>query len=695
MTDLLPLDWSEPKKVSTRNGERLLRKAAPTETFWALWKAQKAELKAAGYSCSCNDGVWEVCHWGLIVKSDEEVRQEVAALEMSRATDAEINIPLSERARERGFDYFGFQRAGVSFCASRPAALLGDDMGVGKTIQIIGVINVNGAKRVLIVCPASMLLTWAKELYVWLAEELPITVITASKVKGLDDEQFPGINEQVTFTDTFPRHRRGVFVINYDILHKFEDQLRSVEWDVVAFDESQYVKNTKARRTQYAFGRPARKATFKKAAQREIAPIPGKVRICASGTPMKNRPIELFSQLHYLDPVAWPNFFRFAQRYCGAVQNGFGWDFNGSSNLEELNVKLRSTIMIRRMKTQVLLDLPAKTRQVISIPANGAAKLLEREIAAHAAWEAAKLAGNIGGMGLAATELAAIRVEVGLAKVKHVLAHLEEIDQPTLIFCRHHEVQAQLAEALKDRGVVTYNGKMNAAQREEAKTRFMTDDSIQFFVGTMAAKEGLTLTKASYVLFAELEWAPADLNQAEDRACRQGQKNAVLVQHLVYDGSLDDKMLVDLLKKQRVIDAALDREVNVQQPEEVAHPELVDAFNNTTVTAKPKENTPTFSKEAWDEAQRKAEEAKANDLTPEQVKLIHTATQVLAGVCDYAGSLDGAGFNKMDAHFGHQLANQDRLTQGQAKAAKKMVRKYKRQLGDLYEAIYGEVKESA
>ena len=107
-----------------------------------------------------------------------------AIVEASRAVDAEIDIPLSDRARERGFDYFGFQRAGIKFMTTRPATLLADDMGVGKTIQIIGAANVTGAERIVIVCPASMLLTWAREMFVWLVKPLRWRVVLLSHIRS-------------------------------------------------------------------------------------------------------------------------------------------------------------------------------------------------------------------------------------------------------------------------------------------------------------------------------------------------------------------------------------------------------------------------------------------------------------------------------------------------------------------------------
>src|SRR6185503_18039023 len=113
-------------------------------------------------------------------KTEVQIKTEQKeAIVASRALDAARDIPLSDRARERGFDYMGFQRAGIAFMADRDATLLADDMGVGKTIQIIGAMNVKQSRTGLIVCPQSMLYTWAKELFVWLVAQLPITIVSA------------------------------------------------------------------------------------------------------------------------------------------------------------------------------------------------------------------------------------------------------------------------------------------------------------------------------------------------------------------------------------------------------------------------------------------------------------------------------------------------------------------------------------
>jgi SNF2 family DNA or RNA helicase len=208
-----------------------------------------------------------------------------------------------------GLSYFPFQRAGIEFLASRRAALLADDMGLGKTVQICGLLNHRpDIRTVLIVCPAVMKTIWQQELSCWLCPESGRSVFVCYGSKGED-----ALNSSIT-------------VINYDILSQCEKSLIERHWDLVVFDEGHYLKSRQARRTQVAKGLAADAAR----------------RVILSGTPMLNRPAELWSLLNLLDPVQWPSFYRFAHRYCAPQRAPWGWDFSGTSNQRELNLSLRS-----------------------------------------------------------------------------------------------------------------------------------------------------------------------------------------------------------------------------------------------------------------------------------------------------------------------------------------------------------------
>jgi len=178
-------------------------------------------------------------------------------------------------------------------------------------VQAIGVINADeSVRRVLVVCPASLKINWLRELKKWLVRPLEVGIA--------DSKCFPS-------TD--------IVVINYDIAQKYERSL-AAGWDLMIVDEAHYLKNPKALRTRFILGHRARRPADSKSG------IPARRKIFLTGTPICNRPVELWPILHALDAVAWPNFFKYAERYCGARQQwtgrGYAWDFRGASNLTEL-----------------------------------------------------------------------------------------------------------------------------------------------------------------------------------------------------------------------------------------------------------------------------------------------------------------------------------------------------------------------
>ena len=226
-------------------------------------------------------------------------------------------------------------------------------MGLGKTIQAIGTINADPlARNILIVCPASLKLNWQREFAKWDTKNLSYGVVTPKT------KTFPGLD---------------VVIINYELMSKWQEDLRCREWSVLIIDEAHYIKNPKALRSQEIFGRKKVVKETRDDATGEISvkikealdPIKAKRRLFLTGTPIVNKPIELWPMIHALDPEGLgKSKMKYAFRYCGAHHNGFGWDFTGSSNLDELQEILRSKFMVRRLKKDVLKELPPKRRQV-------------------------------------------------------------------------------------------------------------------------------------------------------------------------------------------------------------------------------------------------------------------------------------------------------------------------------------------
>jgi SWI/SNF-related matrix-associated actin-dependent regulator 1 of chromatin subfamily A len=643
------LNWSAPKRVRTSKGERDLLKAAPNEAFSKLWKANKAALAALGLGWVKDGDVWQVVWWRPIAAAEAQAKAETLAA--SKATDAQIAIPANP-----GLEYLGYQKAGVRYALGRDGTLIADEMGLGKTIQAIGMINANTSiKSVVIVCPASIKLNWARELRKWLTRPMSIQLVGAGAGWGKAD----------------------ITIINFENLAKYEAQISTRTFELAVIDESHRIKNAKAQCTKVA---TQIKATH---------------RVAMTGTPILNRPIELWTTLLWLEPTRWNKKSSYFQtRYCGAFMGQWGWVNDGASHLDELQEVLRTSVMIRRLKKDVLTELPPKIRQVIELEGDAnAKKAAKAELAkwrelqaaideAAARKEAAAAAGDdeafedavaelSEAQGVAFEAMSVVRHETALAKVPMVvdfaLEVLEEADK-IVIFAHHQDVVDQIMTGLNAYNPVKLVGGQSETVKQAAIDVFQNDPKCRVFVGsTLAAGIGITLTAASHVIFAELDWTPARVSQAEDRCHRIGQLSSVLVQHLVLEGSLDAYMAGMIVDKQRIADKALDKgapKIDVKQ-----------FATEVTVTI---------------------HEVPQTAISQEKVQAAHQAMKILAGMCDGARSLDDHGFNKLDTHLGKSLALAPYLSQKQAAIAVRFATKYRRQLpSELVAAINGRQIESS
>jgi len=631
--------WSAPKEVQTKFGPRLMRKAAVTPEFSSAWKTNKDELKSLGASFSKNqNGSWELVWWQELPEEIKKSRSE--SIEASRATKADIDLPKPE-----GLDYRPFQKAGIRYALDRQGVLIADEMGLGKTIQAIGIINADPTiKSGIIVCPKSLKLNWARELEKWLTR--PLTVGIANGILPETD----------------------LIIINYEGLVKFQKEISSKQFDISVIDECHYIKNSKALRSK------------------AVKAIKSRRKIRMTGTPIVNRPSELYNIIEDLGGN-WGSFMTFAKRYCNAHQTRYGWDFSGSSNLDELQKRLRETVMVRRLKSEVLTELPRKIRQIIEVTAEDstqkraieAEKIYEEqsqekladlrasvELSKAESEEAYKaaVARLRDAMQVDFTEMAKLRHETALAKVPAVIDHvknsLEDNNNKIIIAAHHHDVIDELMSGLAEFNPVKLTGETKEADRQAAVDRFQNDPECRVFVGSItAAGVGITLTASSHVVFAELDWVPGNITQMEDRAHRIGQTDTVLVQHIVLADSLDARMAKMLVEKQEIIDSALDDH----------HPD------RNEIAYEPKVKAATAS-ESVEKIEKEAE-----TLTKEQIADIHAKLQYLAALDrDYAANRNGMGFNKIDSAIGHSLADRSFLTPKQAALGMKLIQKYRKQL---------------
>jgi SNF2 family DNA or RNA helicase len=646
-------EWGPPERLQTKFGPRLKRLAKTMpDDFWSLWRENKAALKAAGLSPQKDDysGAWSLVWWQPLPESEQ--RERAANLEASKAEAADVKIPLTAWAIETGKDYFPFQKAGVATAMQRllpftaeqhgRGVLFGDEMGLGKTLQGIAVVNLMpDVHTVLIEVPASLKINWRNEIRRWLARDFEVTILEGTRPVPELIEYLAGMDRDVR-----------IVVVNYDILYAWVPELQKVHWDLRIRDEAHKLKNPEARRTASA-----------------MAVVPT-YKIDITGTPIPNMVMEGWPLFHDLDPVEFDNKRKF--------QNRYGYS---KTHLGELQARLRSTILIRRLKRDVLKELPAKLRQVIEMPVTAQTQaILEAELAAarsheqdlellRAAVELAKVSESQEeyeaavaklkeGARVAFTEMALVRHATALAKLPDVIRHVEtvldESESKVIIFAYHRDVMEQLRAHFNAARIW---GGMSGEAKQAEVDRFQNDPSCRVFVGQFeAAGVGITLTAASTVVMAELEWVPGNLSQAEDRAHRIGQEERVLIQHLVLEGSLDATMARRVVDKQDVIDRTLDDPIASPEAQEP----VVPAKSHVSVTRK--------------------EVAEAPEVPEALRRAIHLGLQMLAGVCDGAHSLDGAGFNKMDSAIGKSLAMAPRLTNKQAVLGKKLVTKYRRQL---------------
>ncbi len=537
----------------------------------------------------------------------------------------------------------------------------------GKTIQAIGICNyVPSIRNVLIVCPASLKLNWEREWRKWDVKGLRVGIASGKVVPSTD-----------------------VVIVNYDILDKNHDALIAREWDLLIADECHKIKNPESKRTQVLVG----KYSWNKKLRREevkVEPITAhaKRRVFLTGTPIVNRPVELWSIIKAFNPQPFGGIFfwtdkitgtprGYAGRYCGSKQIYIGngrhaWDHTGATNLPELQEKLREHFMIRRLKVDVLKDLPPKRRQIVVLEVDasdhGMEGIVRREREVYDSLKSAGLESET----VDFTALSTVRREVATAKIPYIIREvteaLEEVEK-LVVMAHHKDVINALAKEFGPIAVVI-NSDVSLEDRQKAVDAFQNDPAVKLFIGSIqAAGVGLTLTAASNIIFAELDWVPGNVSQAEDRCHRIGQVNPVLIKYLVLDKSVDARMADLLISKADIIAASLDNEV-VKQPVEMPPVGAVEPTKPTTKVGD-------------------VEVGIESTINQQTAKAIHVAIQYLADRCDGAFAEDGAGFNKLDSRFGKDLANRFSLTPKQALTAQKLVRKYQKQIPEPMLAAAG------
>ncbi|XP_010909322.1 uncharacterized protein [Elaeis guineensis] len=423
-----------------------------------------------------------------------------------------------------------FQREGVRFVLQHGGrALLADEMGLGKTLQAIAVAAcMHDDGPVLVITPSSLRLQWASMIREWLNIPSSDILVVLSQYGGSNRAGFKIVYSNLKAAI----HLDGVFnIISYDVVPKIQDILLASEFKIVIADESHFLKNAQAKRTNASL------------------PVLQKAQyaILLSGTPALSRPIELFKQLEALYPDVYKNVHEYGNRYC---RGGFFGLYQGASNHEELHNLMKATVMIRRLKKDVLSQLPVKRRQQIFLDLNEKdmkqIRVLFLEVV-KANIQACDSNEKIESLKFTQKNLInKIYNDSAEAKIPAILDYLNtviEADCKFLIFAHHQCMIDAIHQFLLKKKVscIRIDGGTPSSSRQALVNDFQEKDNIKAAVLSIkAGGVGLTLTAASTVIFAELSWTPGDIIQAEDRAHRIGQASSVNIYYLLANDTVDD-----------------------------------------------------------------------------------------------------------------------------------------------------------
>lgn len=458
--------------------------------------SERETPKAAGFRWHPGDKRWYTPTYTVAARLREHF-DESARIELHRKLltvtpwSGDVPFPPTETPLQ-------FQLDAVRFALERNRSYLALDPGLGKTICAAIISNALKLPAVYI-CPPFLLKNVDAEMKRWCTGKMPIV-----------------------FPDT-----------QLENFHSTTNKLLFV-------DEAHRFKNDASQRTKFLFNK--------------ILPLFDKV-VFLSGTPMPNRPIELFPVLSHAAPETIDNMskFEFGRKYCAGYKGKWGWDFSGASNVKELAAQVMGKFMLRLKKEDVLKELPPKTHEMVFLSGDLPPSVTEFD---------KKILGENSGedvmkAALGEDHIASYRRELGLAKVPHAVEYLdfilESTDESVLVFAIHKDVIHQMAHALRKYTPFIITGEVKTDYRQDIANAFQNGKSRVLLLNIQAGGIGFNLTRANRVVFVEFSWVPGENDQASDRAHRIGQKDNVLCQYLVYRDSIDAKVLESNFRKRKTI----------------------------------------------------------------------------------------------------------------------------------------------
>ena len=446
-------------------------------------------------------------------------------------------IVQEEKKLDRIIDYTPYdnrppmehQKIAIEKLLANNRFILADDMGLGKTTSAVIAALETGAKKILIVCPASLKINWERE------------------IKNYSNRRILLI-EGKKWGSTF-----DFYIINYDILKNFHTTDKSEDseayklianenFELAIVDEAHYISNSTAQRT--------------KLLNDILSNIP-KVWLL-TGTPMTSRPINYFNLLNIIESPLALNWQSYVRRYCAGYQFKVGnkkiWNTSGASNLDELREKTKN-VVLRRMKTDIL-DLPEKIITPVYLELRNTFYDDELEDFMRITKENRKNES----ISVTLNRLMKIRQLIAIEKIPYTCELIDkfiEQDKKVIVFTNFTATLDELHQKYKKNSVVL-DGRMSKEKRQESVDKFQTNDKTKIFISNIkAGGVGITLTAAETVIMNDLSFVPADHSQAEDRAYRYGQKNSVLVYYPIFENTIEMQIYNILQKKKGIIDQVM------------------------------------------------------------------------------------------------------------------------------------------
>lgn len=474
---------------------------------------------------------------------------------------------------------YPFQKESVNkLLSTKQNWLIADEMGLGKTVQALMYLKLNPkALPAIIVCPASLKLNWAKEVKTWVGIE-PY-VLNGRREEYLSDE----------FLAKYP-----IWIINYDILGSEDKDERERENQRQAWCKENDMKFRKKRIQVHGWCDEIERHTFNTVICDEVQYIAeadtlrsrGVIQICSnnsrkiflSGTPYETKTSQFFTCLNILDKNLFPNRWRFLMDYCNPKKTRFGWQFNGLSNADDLHEKI-SHVMIRRLKKDVLTQLPPKTRIVVPLDVSRENRKIYDDAEIELDNAIRKKEKN------ALTKLAELKQASFEAKKEAIVQWIKDylqVNDKLVVFVYHKKAFHVLMDEFS-RISVGINGETPNALRQAYVEQFQTNRKIKLFIGQIkATNAGLTLTASNATCFVEFGSSAPMHEQAEDRVHRISQEaDAVFAYYLILDDSIENSIMDVLNSRNADLKKVLNNEENEQLFE--------DDFNNL-ILSKYKEN---------------------------------------------------------------------------------------------------------